>query len=87
LQPYNVKPLLRRMAKALAFAEQSRATDRIAVVEEAAQHMLDAWDANNQDDMEAALTNIRSALAGQPLTYQTIAEIRALSKEHNHVEG
>jgi hypothetical protein len=58
----------------LAFAEQSRATDRIAVVEECARVA----------EAECTLDKPYSEMI---VAAQIAAAIRALSKEHNHVEG
>jgi hypothetical protein len=57
-----------------AFAEQSRATDRIAVVEECARVA----------EAECTLDKPYSEMI---VAAQIAAAIRALSKEHNHVEG
>lgn len=45
------------------------------VLKEAAQHMVDAWESSEQDDMECAIANLTNALAGKPLVYKTIAEV------------
>jgi hypothetical protein len=62
------------VAALLAFAEQSRATDRIVVVEECARVA----------EAECTLDKPYSEMI---VAAQIAAAIRALSKEHNHVEG
>jgi hypothetical protein len=65
----------------LAFAEQSRATDRIAVVEECAAIV--------EAGLNLAYDGADLTGSGQDnrVLRTAAAAIRALSKEHNHVEG
>lgn len=67
--------------------DRAKAALSIETLREAAQHMLDAWESGEQDDMEAALGNLKCAVAGRPLLYETIQEEAALAALSGLGEG
>ena len=74
-------------ALAAIAATEAHVTERAARLEEAAQHMVDAWECGNQDDLECAEANLRAALSNSPLTYETIREVDLRNKEHLREPG